>query len=141
MTATPQKNQAPRSLPDVTAPATAPFWEAAGRHVLVAQRCEDCGDARWPATELCPQCWSADQTWTEISPAGELYSYIVYYRALDPTKKGDIPYVVGRVLTDDGPVFNVRLDVTPNEAKVGMRLTASWDDVTDEVTLLRFEPA
>jgi hypothetical protein len=35
----------------------------------------------------------------------------------------------------------VRLDIAPEEAKVDQRVTASWDDVTDEVTLLRFAPA
>jgi hypothetical protein len=91
--------------------------------------------------EICPACWSSDQRWSEISTEGELYSYVVYHRALDPSKKDEIPYVIGRVLTDDGPVFNVRLDAAPDEVKVGMRLTASWDDASDDVTLLRFRPA
>jgi uncharacterized OB-fold protein len=129
-----------RSLPDITDAATAPFWEASKRHVLVAQRCEDCRDTRFPHLDLCPKCWSQDQGWVEIAPTGELWSFVVYHRALDPTKKDEIPYVIGRVVTDDGPIFNVRLDVPPDEAKVGMRLTATWDDVTDDVTLLRFGP-
>jgi uncharacterized OB-fold protein len=130
----------PARLPDVTAPATAPFWEAARRHILVALKCNECGDVRYPATEICPQCWSSNQSWTEISPFGTLWSFVVYHRALDASKKDDVPYVVGRVVTDDGPIFTVRLDVAPGEARVDQRLRASWDDVTDEVTLLRFAP-
>lgn len=129
------------SLPDITLPATAPFWEAAKRHVLVAQKCGNCGDTHYPYVEICPVCWSSDQRWREISTEGELYSYVVYHRALDPSKKDEIPYVIGRVLTDDGPIFNVRLDAALGEVKVGMRLTASWDDASDDVTLLRFRPA
>ena len=126
------------NLPDVSDPAMAPFWEASKRHVLVGQRCAECTHTRFPAYEICPRCWSPDQSWEEVSPEGYLWSFVVYHRALDPTKKDEVPYVVGRVVTDDGPIFNVRLDVPRDEVKVGMRLTASWDDVTDTVTLLRF---
>ena len=129
------------NLPDTQAPATAPFWEAAKRHVLLAQRCEGCGYTRYPPSALCPKCWSAEQSWAEIAPTGTLWSFVVYHRALDPSKADEIPYVVGRVVTDDGPIFTVRLDIAPEEAKVDQRVTASWDDVTDEVTLLRFAAA
>lgn len=129
------------NLPNIEAPATAPFWEASKRHVLVSQKCVDCGYLRYPPTEICPKCWSTNQVWAEISPNGTLWSYIVYHRALDPSKKDEIPYVVGRVVTDDGPIFTVRLDIAPGDAKVDQRVTATWDDVTDEVTLLRFTAA
>ena len=129
------------NLPNITDPRSAPFWEASKRHVLVAQKCEDCGDIRFPPLEICPKCWSPRQAWAEIAPDGYLWSFVVYHRALDPTKADEIPYVIGRVKTDDGPVFTVRLDVAPADAQVEMRLRATWDDVTDEVTLLRFAPA
>ena len=129
------------NLPATDVPLTAGFWEASKRHVLTAQKCLDCGYLRYPALEICPRCWSANQAWTEISPNGTLWSYIVYHRALDPSKKDEIPYVVGRVKTDDGPVFTVRLDVAPEDAKVDMRVTATWDEASDEVTLVRFAAA
>jgi uncharacterized OB-fold protein len=129
------------NLPDIDAPLTAPFWEASRRQVLVAQRCEECGDLRFPALEICPKCWSSNQTWTEISPAGTLWSYVVYHRALDPSKKDQVPYVIGRVRSDDGPTYIVRIDVAPEDAEVNMRLKPSWDVISDEVTLLRFAPA
>jgi uncharacterized OB-fold protein len=130
-----------RNLPDITAPATSDFWEAAKRHVLVAQKCNGCGSLRYPPTQICPNCWSTDQSWAEIAPTGEVYSYVVYHRALDPSMKDDLPYVIGRVVTDEGVIFTVRLDVEPEVATVGMRVTASWDDITDDVTLLRFTAA
>ncbi|MHA7274378.1 Zn-ribbon domain-containing OB-fold protein [Arthrobacter sp. TMT4-20] len=126
------------NLPDVSAPLTAPFWEAARDHRLVAQKCADCGDLRFPPIEICPQCWSENQIWVPIAPTGTLWSYVVYHRALDPSKADEIPYVIGRVKTDDGPIFTVRLDVSPDAAIVDMPLTASWDDVDEEVTLVRF---
>jgi uncharacterized OB-fold protein len=130
-----------RRLPDTSDPTTAPFWENSARHVLVAQRCAACGDTRFPYIEICPVCWSSDQSWERISTEGELWSFVVYHRALDPAMRDEVPYVIGRVVSDDGPIFNVRLDVSPEDAAVGMRVTASWDDVTEDVTLLRFTAA
>ena len=127
-----------RSLPDVTEPLMAPFWQAAKRHVLVVQKCDDCGDVRFPPLEICSNCWSTEQTWQEIEPAGTVWSFVVYHRALDPSKKGEVPYSIGRVKTDAGPVFTVRLDVPHGKARVGMPVVATWEDVDDDVTLLRF---
>ena len=127
-----------RRLPDVHDPVMAPFWEASKRHVLVAQKCNNCGDKRFPPTEICRTCWSADQVWEEIEPTGTLWSYVVYHRALDPSRRDDVPYLIGRVSTDAGPIYTVELDISREDAKVGMQVTASWDDLTDEVTLLHF---
>lgn len=127
-----------QNLPAVDDPITEGFWTASKEHVLTAQKCLECGDMRYPALELCPKCWSTNQTWEPIAPGAELYSFVVYRRALDPSTKDEIPYVVGRVKTDDGPLFTVRLEVAPEDAKVGMRLSPTWYQVNDEVTLLRF---
>lgn len=130
-----------RLLPDVNEALSAPFYEAAKRHVLTVQKCNGCGDMRYPALEICPNCWSTDQEWQEIGPTGTVYSFVVYHRALDPSKKDEIPYVIGRVKTDAGPMFTVRLDVPREEAHVGMKVVASWEDVNEEVTLVRFTSA
>ena len=125
-------------LPDVTEPLMAPFWQAAKRHVLVVQECDTCGDVRFPPLEICSTCWSTEQTWREIEPTGTLWSFVVYHRALDRSKKDEIPYSIGRVKTDAGPMFTVRLDVPREETRVGMPVVATWLDVNDDVTLLRF---
>ena len=67
------------NLPATDLPLTAGFWEASKRHVLTAQKCLDCGYLRYPALEICPRCWSADQAnrptthWRQlpqVSPVG-----------------------------------------------------------------------
>jgi hypothetical protein len=63
------------------------------------------------------------------------------YPSLDPLKKGEIPYMTGRVVTDDGPLLVVGVDVQPEDAKVDTRLKATWDDVSDDVSPLRFTAA
>jgi uncharacterized OB-fold protein len=114
------------------------FWAAAKEHKVAVQKCNDCGDMRFPSLPICPKCWSENQTWEEVEPIATLYSYVVYHRALDPSFSDDIPYAIGRVKSDAGPIFTVRVDVPLDELKVDMPLKASFKDVSDDVSLLQF---
>lgn len=128
----------PRPLPDSHDPLMAPFWEASKRHAVSVQRCNSCGELRFPPLPICSNCWSEDQTWQEVEPLGSLWSYVVYHRALDSAFADDIPYAIGRVKIDAGPTFTVRLDVPLDDIEVGMPLRASFNDVSDEISLLQF---
>jgi uncharacterized OB-fold protein len=116
----------------------APFWEASKRHVVAVQECAACGDVRFPPLPICPKCWSDQQRWVEVEPFGTVWSYVVYHRALAPAFAQDVPYAIGRVKIDAGPIFTVRLDIAPTDIAVDMRVTATFEDVNDEVSLLRF---
>jgi uncharacterized OB-fold protein len=76
--------------------------------------------------------------WREISGRGELWSYAVYHRAFHPGFADDLPYAVGAVQLDDGPRVVARLDAPLDRITVGARVHAVYDDVTPEVTLLRW---
>jgi hypothetical protein len=70
------------ALPDASDPLMASFWAASKRHVLMIQRCGNCGEVRFPPLPVCSRCWSADQSWVETDPAGAVYSYVVYHRGV-----------------------------------------------------------
>lgn len=129
----------PRPMPDARDPLMSPFWDAARRHVLVIQRCAQCGQVRFPPLPICSNCWSDDQAWEETGQTGTLWSYVVYHRALHAAFADDIPYAIGRVKIDAGPIFTVRLDIPLHEIEVDMRLRASFNDLNDEISLLQFE--
>jgi uncharacterized protein len=128
----------PRPVPDVHEALMVPFWEAAQRHTLVVQKCNSCGEMRFPPLPICSNCWSEDQAWQEVEPTGTLWSYVVYHRALEPAFADDIPYAVGRVKIDAGPLFTVRLDIPLDQINVDMPVKASYKDINREVTLLQF---
>ena len=75
--------QPSRPLPDVNDPLTAPFWAATAQRKLVVQACAECGYRRWPPGPLCPECQAEGGTWTQVRPAGVLWSVATYHRALD----------------------------------------------------------
>jgi uncharacterized protein len=130
--------------PDLDNPVIRPFWEASRRHEVVVQHCLSCGAMRFPPLPICANCWSENQTWTQIEPFGTLWSFVIYRRAMHPSFTEDVPYAIGRVKTDAGPVFETRLAIPLDEIEIGMPLVASFQDVNREdadtgFSLLQFE--
>jgi uncharacterized OB-fold protein len=134
--------QPAKPLPNLDDPVVAPFWRAAGEGRLMFQKCSKCGYLRWPAAPICPECWSPDAEWTEVSPEGEVWSFGVYERAFSPAFADDIPYIVALVRLDDGPqlISNV-VGIEPADATVGMRVTAVYEPFGDDAALVKFRPA
>jgi uncharacterized OB-fold protein len=127
-------------LPDVTSPLTEPFWRAAREHRLVMQRCQGCGELRWPPKPVCPTCLRAGSPadWAEIPDSGEIWSFAVYHRAFHPSFADKLPYNVAYIRLDAGPMFISNV-VGTNELTVGQRVKACFEDVAPEVALVKFK--
>lgn len=134
----------PGLLPDLAEPLTAPFWAATQEHRLVAQRCTNCGRFRWVPSEVCPECLSAEAVWTELSGEAIVWSLAVYHRAMHPAFKDLVPYTVAMLELPEGvrmlgAVVTSTGDADADgEVRIGDTVTAEFDDVTDEVTLVRW---
>ena len=80
--------------------------------------------------------------WVPSTGNGSLHTFTIYYRALNPAWKDDVPYNVGVVELDEGPFMFTNVVGVPNEdLKVGMRLQVTFNEVRPGVTLPQFEPA
>jgi uncharacterized OB-fold protein len=119
---------------------TAPFWRAARERRLLLQRCPECGMLRWPPRPICPTCWrpAEDDDWTEVGQMGEIWSFVVYHKAFDPIFSDKIPYNVTCVKLDAGPIFISNV-VDGNDLMIGSRVTAFFDDVSSDLTLVKFQ--
>lgn len=118
-----------------------PFWEGARAHELRLQRCHDCGKHIFYPREICPFCLSERLDWIVASGKGKVYSYTVVRRAMHPAFKEDVPYVLAIVELDEGPRLSTNIiGADPERVRVDMPVRAAYDDVTPEVTLLKFEP-
>ena len=122
---------------------TAPFWEAARGHRLVAPRCTTCGAFRLPPAPFCWRCRAQDVEWVELSGRGTVYSFTVTRQALIPQLKDSVPYVAAVIALEGVPgvrlVSNI-VDVDPASVRIGMPVAVAWDDVDDHTTLPRFLP-
>jgi uncharacterized OB-fold protein len=129
-----------KPLPRPTA-ASMPFWQAAKRHELQIQRCGSCGAHIFYPREVCPECLSSDLKWRQVSGKGTVYSYTIAQQATHPTFADEVPYVIAIVELDEGPHITTNIvGCQPSAMKVGMPVVATFEDVTPEISLVKFRP-
>ena len=120
----------------------APHWSAAREGLLKFQRCDHCGQFRFPATPICPRCRSRGARWETTSGRGVVESFCRFHKAYWPGFADEVPYVVMQVLLDEGVrMYSNPVAITDNEVRIGMRVEAVFEAVTSEVTLVKFRPA
>ncbi len=116
-----------------------PFWEACRESRLSLQRCAQCGEFRYPISQVCPKCLSADFAWTDMSGRGTVFSYIVFHRAYHEGFKADIPYNVALIQLEEGPrMFSNIVGTRNDQVGIGDAVEAVFDPATSEVTIPRF---
>ncbi len=130
-----------KPLPRVTA-LNQPFWEATRRHELRLQRCVNCARFRYPPSPVCPECLSEESEWARVSGRGTVTTWVVFHRKYFESFAADLPYHVVQVQLDEGPRLTANVvDVPNDEMHIGMPVDAVFDDVTPEITLVRFRRA
>lgn len=133
-----------KALPKAT-PETQEFWDGLKRHELRIQKCQDCDKFYFFPRPFCPfeGCRSTNVEWETVSGKGKLHTYVVSHRGFGPWAD-DAPYVIAVVELDEGPRMMTNLvgvEPDPAQLPVDMPLEIVYDDVTDEVTLAKFQPA
>jgi uncharacterized OB-fold protein len=124
----------------VTKGVASKFWESLKNGEFLYQKCETCDHTFFYPRVVCPNCMSDQLTWNKSSNQGEIYSYTVVYRPVDPRFKADAPYVVALVNLAEGVrVMGNVLDVAePEQLQIGQRVEIVFDKVTEDVTLPMF---
>jgi len=128
-----------RPLP-IPTPFTEPFWEGTRIGELRVQCCNDCGQWRWTPQQACPRCLSENTEWRATRGTGELYSYTVVRRSVDPSRFGE-PYVLAVVQLDEGPYMLTNMvECELEDLQVGMRVSVRFERIDDEFTVYPFGP-
>ena len=126
----------------IPSPESEPFWAGAREHKLRIQKCDDCGGTWFPPATICAHCGSRNHDWIDATGRGKIYSFVTYHRIYHKGWEGELPYVVAIIELDEGARLAgniVGIDV--NDVVCDMKVRAVFDDVTDEVTIPKFEPA
>ncbi len=119
-----------------------PFWEAAKQHELQIQRCNSCGAYVFYPREACAECLSSDLSWVKVSGKGTVYSYTIAHIPTHPAFAEDVPYVIAIIELDEGPYITTNIVGCKLEAvKIDMPVEVIFEDVTPEITLIKFRPA
>ena len=123
-------------------PDSRPFWDAAQRHELQLQYCRACARFIYYPRHLCPQCLGADLEWRTVCGKGTVYSFTIVRRPPNKAFVDDLPYVLAIVELAEGPRLTTNIvGCAPAAVRCGMPVEVSFDDVTPEVTLVKFRLA
>jgi hypothetical protein len=131
------KTKKPRPIPTPTN-FTKTFWEGTRQEKLLLQRCRACGTHQYYPRPVCMRCMSRDLEWKESSGRGAVYSFTVTH--LPPEGFEDrAPYVLVAVdLPEGARVLGTLLDVPAAEVRIGMPVRATYERLTDDITLVQF---
>ena len=134
------KEQQSKPLPAVD-DLTRPFWEAAARHQLAVQRCQDCKYFNHPPRPVCDACQSQRLTFVPVSGRGRVYSYAVMHQPNIAGFEQEIPYLNLLIELEEQPrLFMV--SYLPMSAKAEVRIGAVvevyFETVNTEITLPQF---
>ena len=117
-----------------------PFWEGAKQHKLLIQKCRDCGHLMLPPLPNCPDCLSTELEWVKSAGRGQVFSFITYHQAWLAGFREDLPYNVAIIELNEGVRFISNVTGPPESLSVGMPVSVTFDDVTNEVSIPKFAP-
>lgn len=119
-----------------------PFWDGLRVEKLLVQRCRSCRRLQHYPRPHCIVCLSQELEWAEMSGRGTVYSFTIVRRAAHPAFAADVPYVLAVIELDEGPHMTGNVVGIPaEEVRIGLPVTAVFEHVTPEVTLLKWRPA
>ena len=129
-----------KPLPEPT-PISQPFWDAAREGKLLIQRSRKTGKAVFYPRAISPFGPDDELEWFEASGRGTVYTYTVARRPTAPQWANEPPLVIAIVELEEGARMTTNItDCDPANVRIGMPVTAVFDAVTPETTLVKFRP-
>jgi uncharacterized protein len=121
---------------------TAPFWAGLKEGRILVQNCQDCGGWVFYPRSHCSHCLSDRLEWRQVTGAATLYTFTITRQPTAPHFADEVPQLLAVVELEGGIRMTTTLvNVAESDIRVGMKLVPCFDPVSDEVTLLRFQPA
>jgi uncharacterized OB-fold protein len=110
------------------------FWDGTAAGELRIQRCNACGELRFPPGPACRSCDAFDRGHQVAAGTGTVFSYVVHRHPPVPGK--ELPIVIALIDLDEGVrMVGEVVDVPAAEMRIGMRLRADFHRIDDELTL------
>ncbi len=132
---------APKPIKPVVSDINRPFWDACRDKRLMVQRCTGCGELRYPAAPVCPQCLGTGYEWQELSGRGEVFSFIVIHRGYHPWWAARVPYNVALIELEEGVrMFSNVIGVANDALAVGQKVKVAFEQRDDDLFVPVFEP-
>ncbi|ARD46912.1 hypothetical protein SporoP37_01175 [Sporosarcina sp. P37] len=121
------------------------YWDAADKHELVLQKCNDCGTFSQPPGPTCANCGSANVGWEKMGNdvQATVYSYVVSYRPFLPGFQDELPTIIALAQLDRVPEVKIMgniLNCDEQDVQIGMPVQMTWVDITEDRALPQWQP-
>jgi uncharacterized OB-fold protein len=119
------------------------YWEGAGRHELVLQRCRACGTVQHRPRALCVTCLRDEIEHFVASGRGTVYTFTVTEQNQVPPFRDAVPYVLAYVELEEGPRLLTNIvGCEPADVRIGMPVRAEFRTASsDALGVPVFRPA
>ncbi|MDV6377087.1 OB-fold domain-containing protein [Sporosarcina sp. GW1-11] len=122
-----------------------PYWDAADKHQLALQKCDDCQAYAHPPGPSCAKCGSENVSWENFGDdiQATVYSYVVSYRPFLPGFQNELPTIIALAQLDDVPEVKIMgniLHCEEKELKIGLPIQMTWVDITEDRALPQWVP-
>lgn len=102
------------------------FYKFLSQGKLMAGKCIVCGKINLPPRPFCPDCYSQQFSWIQISGKGKLITYTVIHVA-SPQFQALAPYAVGIFELENGlKIPGMIQGLTEDQIHIGMELTLDF---------------
>jgi len=118
------------------------YWEGAGRHALVLQRCRRCETVQHRPRALCVTCLGFEVEHFEASGRGTVWTFTVTEQNQVPPFRDATPYVLAYVELEEGPrlLTNV-VGCSPDDVRIGLPVRVEFRADADGLAVPVFRPA
>jgi uncharacterized OB-fold protein len=119
------------------------FWEGARRGELRIQHCLTCGLHQHYPRFLCSHCGADTLEFVTATGNGAVYSFTVIRQNGVPPFNERVPFVIAAVDLDEtgARILASMPSLAPADARIGMRVRATFRPANDEVAFVDFEAA
>lgn len=118
------------------------YWEGAGRHELVLQRCRRCGTVQHRPRALCVTCMGGEIEHFVASGRGSVWTFTVTEQNQVPPFRDATPYVLAYVELEEGPRLLTNIvGCAPDDVRIGMPVVAEFRADADGLAVPVFRPA
>jgi uncharacterized OB-fold protein len=128
-----------RMTPSPVGPS-AEFYSWLARGELRLQRCSACNEWRHPPRFRCAVCGSAEWSFEPASGRGEVFTWTVTHRAVDPAFEP--PYAIVVAELDEGPrLVGSLAGIDPHALALGLPVEVELEPASESIALVVFRPA
>ncbi len=116
------------------------YWDGARAGELRLQVCGGCETPRFPPSAVCPRCLSSEYSWQAMSGRGKVWSWIRMHQRYLSAFYEEIPYLVVRVVLDEGPWMICGFAGREEELEVDLPVEVVFEPLGDERVIPMFRP-